>query len=121
MVNIVCPDCGRRIGNVEESEGGLVAKARVGSSPRKEVLGAPAVREHKANVGHIPSTDNWVTVPAVGPIPVAFICPEHGYFELPDAELRDAVSRARTGHKRIRLPAQRPQGTGHVDVSAHRQ
>src|SRR5215207_9633787 len=103
MVNIVCPDCGKNIGAVEESESGLVVKARVRDFPTKQQLGAPQVQELKAKVGHVPSTKHFVTVPLAptGP-PTAFECPKHGYFEVPDADLRNAAHR-----KSKRLPAHR--------------
>jgi hypothetical protein len=112
LVAVLCPDCGQNIGSVEETERGLVVKARIRDFPMKQLFGVPELREHKAKTGRrIRPTPRFVTLPLAptGP-PTAFECPKpkHGYFELPDADLRDAALRARAERKRIRLPAHRP-------------
>ncbi len=122
LVAVMCPDCrSQNIGTVEESERGVVVKARVRDFPMKQLLGVPEVRERKAKLGNVLSTRHFVTVPLAptGP-PTSFECPKHGYFELPGADLRDAALRARAKGKRVRLPAHHPQGPGHVDVWAER-
>jgi hypothetical protein len=109
LVAVVCPDCGRKIASVDDTEAG------------------PALSSWNKEREHVPPVVRPFTVlPADSPplatpvsfndspddLPLAFDeCPKHGELERPLTltlgEIRAAVTRARTSGKTARVPARR--------------
>jgi hypothetical protein len=113
MVNVVCPDCGKKVGDIEEVERGPALSFR-SEQPAED--GWPDVfpnkrgllpfSEQKAAQGHIPPLVSWGNL-LLGDVPddtcFDFECPDHRCFVLTAAEVRKAAH-----GKSKRLPAHRP-------------